>query len=97
MTVTKSNKKSTSKPKRDPTLKAIEREIENVLESVRPMLALHRGDVDFVAFDPKAGVVQVRLKGTCHGCPLSELTLKSGIEDMLKGTIHGIERVESVE
>jgi len=75
----------------------IEQEIEQVLESVRPMLALHRGDVDFVSFDPANGLVQLRLKGTCHGCPLSQLTLKSGIEEVLKGTIHGIERVEAVE
>ena len=75
----------------------IEREIERVLESVRPMLALHRGDVEFVSFDAPSGLVQVRLKGTCQGCPLSQLTLKAGIEEVLKGTIHGIERVEAIE
>lgn len=72
-------------------------EIEKALESVRPMLALHRGDVELVSFDPDTGVVAVRLKGTCHGCPLSQLTLKAGIEEMLKQSVHGIERVEAVE
>lgn len=78
---------------KDPIVK----EIEQVLEDVRPMLALHRGDIELVAFEPETGVVQVRLKGTCHGCPLSQLTLKEGVEEMLKGSIHGIERVEAVE
>src|SRR3989344_5166555 len=75
----------------------LHKEIEEVLESVRPMLALHRGDVELVGFDPASGVVSVRLKGTCQGGPLSQLTLKAGIEEVLKGSIHGIERVEAVE
>lgn len=73
---------------------AIEKEIEKVLEKVRPMLALHRGNVEFVKF--KDGVVYVQLLGTCNGCVLSQLTLKAGIEEMLKDSIHGITSVEAV-
>ncbi|MBI2052688.1 MAG: NifU family protein [Candidatus Ryanbacteria bacterium] len=62
---------------------------------MRPFLALHRGDLDFISFED--GVVQVRLKGTCKGCPLSTLTLKEGIEVMLKERLNGIDRVEAVE
>ncbi len=97
---TAKNKKSAKKPalRKKPAVRAsLYKEIEEVLESVRPMLALHRGDVEFVGFDASSGVVSVRLKGTCHGCPLSQLTLKAGIEEVLKGSIHGIERVEAVE
>ncbi|MBU6414685.1 NifU family protein [Patescibacteria group bacterium] len=72
----------------------METEIKKVLQQVRPLLAMHRGDVEFV--DYKDGVVRVKLLGTCHGCPLASLTLKAGIEDMLKSNIHGIERVEAV-
>ncbi len=72
----------------------MEQEIEKVLKQVRPMLALHRGDVEFVGY--KDGVVRVKLLGTCDGCPLASLTLKAGIEDMLKSNIHGIESVEAV-
>ena len=59
------------------------------------MLAFHRGDAEFVAFEE--GVVKLRLKGTCKGCPLSELTLKEGIEMILREHLNGIERVEAVE
>lgn len=58
------------------------------------MLALHRGNVEFVRF--KDGVAYVRLLGTCHGCPLAQLTLKAGIEEMLKAKIAGIDKVEAV-
>ncbi|MDP3764762.1 MAG: NifU family protein, partial [bacterium] len=58
-------------------------QIKNVLEKeVRPMLAMHLGSLDFVGF--KEGVVSVRFQGTCKGCPLSNLTLKAGIESILK-------------
>ncbi|MBI2052969.1 MAG: NifU family protein [Candidatus Ryanbacteria bacterium] len=74
----------------------MESEIKKILEKeVRPFLALHRGDLDFISFED--GVVQVRLKGTCKGCPLSTLTLKEGIEVMLKERLNGIDRVEAVE
>lgn len=69
-------------------------EIEKVLQSVRPMLALHKGNVEYVDF--KDGVVSLRLLGTCDGCVLSQLTLKAGIEEMLKEHIHGITSVEAV-
>ncbi len=69
-------------------------EIEKVLQKVRPMLALHKGNVEFVDF--KDGVVYVKLLGTCHGCALSQLTLKAGIEELLKDSIHGIKSVEAV-
>lgn len=73
-----------------------EEQIKNVLEKIRPMLALHRGDVDFVSFDEISGLVKVRLKGTCHGCPLAQLTLKSGIEEMVKQKVAGVTSVEAI-
>ena len=69
-------------------------QIEKVLEEVRPMLALHRGDVEFVKFEE--GVVYVRMLGMCQGCPLSQLTLKAGIEELLKAKVQGVDRVEAV-
>lgn len=69
-------------------------QIEKTLEEIRPMLALHKGNVEFVKFED--GVVYVKLLGTCQGCPLSQLTLKSGIEEMLKSKINGVDRVEAV-
>lgn len=73
----------------------IENEIKAVIEErIRPMVANHLGDVEFVRFED--GVVYVRLLGTCDGCPLASLTLKSGIEEVLKEQINGITAVEAV-
>ena len=68
--------------------------IEHVLEEIRPMLALHAGNIEFVSFEQ--GIVRVRLLGTCHGCPLSALTLKAGVEELLREKVPGVERVEAV-
>lgn len=74
----------------------MESKIEKILdEQVRPMLAFHRGSVDFVSYEE--GVVKVRLQGTCKGCPLSALTLKAGIESVLKEAVPDIKEVEAVE
>ena len=74
----------------------VEEKIKNILEKeVKPMLALHLGSLDFVGF--KDGVVSVRLGGTCRGCPLSRLTLKAGIEELLKKKVKEVKEVRAVE
>lgn len=73
----------------------MEQQIEKILEEVRPMLALHRGNIEFVKFE--GGVVYVRMLGMCQGCPLSQLTLKAGIEELMKSKIKEIDRIEAVE
>ena len=72
----------------------MEEQIEKVLEELRPMLALHRGNIELVKFEE--GVVYVRMLGMCRGCPLSWLTLKAGVEEMLKSKIKEVDRVEAV-
>lgn len=72
------------------------RDIVNVLEKdVLPMLKMHLGAVDFIDF--KDGVVRLRFQGACRGCPLSNLTLKAGIEEILKSKVSGITSVEAIE
>ena len=71
--------------------------IEAVLEGVRPALARHRGDVEFVNFDEKSGIVSVRFLGTCVNCPLSNMTLKAGIESILTAEIKEVKEVIAVE
>ena len=68
--------------------------VEKALEEIRPMLAMHLGNIELVGIDQ--GVVQVRFLGTCHGCPLSNLTLKSGIEQVLCERVPGVTSVEAV-
>lgn len=69
-------------------------EVEKVLEKIRPALQADGGDVELVDVD--GGVVKVRLTGACGGCPMATVTLKNGIEALLKEEIPSIQRVESV-
>ena len=68
--------------------------VEKALEKIRPSLQADGGDVELV--DVEDGVVKVRLKGACAGCPMSQMTLKNGIEALLKKEIPEIKSVESV-
>jgi len=64
------------------------------LEKIRPSLQADGGDVELV--DVIDGVVKVRLKGACAGCPMSTMTLKNGIENYLKQQIPEVKSVEQV-
>ena len=55
-----------------------------ISERVRPFVEQDGGDIEFVSFDVKSGVVRVKMQGACRGCPKSKITLKIGIERMLK-------------
>jgi len=73
----------------------ISKEIKDLIDSrVRPAVAMDGGDITFERFSQ--GVVYLKLKGACSGCPSSSLTLKDGIENMLKYYIPEVEFVEAV-
>lgn len=90
------NSKQTATLKKDKTTKEIskiEKEIISVInEKIRPAVAQDGGDVIFDKFENN--IVYLKLQGACHGCPSATITLKQGIENMLK---HYIPEVESVE
>jgi len=65
-----------------------------VIEKIRPMLQKDGGDVELVNIND--GVVKVRLQGACAGCAMSQLTLKEGIEKLLKKEIPEVISVENV-
>lgn len=69
-------------------------QIEKVLKKIKPQLQADGGDVEYVGIED--GVVKVRLQGSCAGCPMSQMTLKMGIEKLLKEEIPEIKSVESV-
>jgi Fe-S cluster biogenesis protein NfuA len=73
----------------------MEAKVKEMLAKIRPMLQADGGDVEFVAIED--GVVKVRLKGACAGCPMSQMTLKQGIEKLLKKEIPGVKSVESAD
>ena len=68
--------------------------VEAVLEEIRPALQADGGDVELV--DVIEGVVKVRLKGACSGCPMSTMTLKQGIERLLKERLPEVKEVIAV-
>ena len=69
--------------------------IKEILEArIRPAVQEDGGDIRYVGFDEQTGIVQVKLAGSCVGCPSSSVTLKNGVENML---MHYIEEVTAVE
>ena len=70
-------------------------EVQQALDDIRPMLQADGGDVELVEVTD-GGVVRVRLQGACQGCPMSQMTIKNGIERLLKEKVDGVVEVESV-
>jgi len=70
-------------------------DVEKVLLKIRPSLQADGGDVELVEVDDD-GIVKVKLLGACHGCPMSQMTLKMGIEKILKAHLPEIKTVESI-
>ncbi len=70
-------------------------EVQKALDTVRPQLQADGGDCELVDVTPD-GTVKVRLTGACGGCPMSQMTLKMGIERVLKEHVPSVKSVESV-
>ncbi len=79
------------------TREELMKEIEGVLAIVRQGLAMHGGNVELVDVDPATGIVSVRLQGSCVGCPMSEMTLKAGIEDTLLSMVPEVKEVVNLD
>lgn len=71
----------------------IEERIKNSLESIRPSLQADGGDVEFVSFNAKTGTAKVNLVGHCAHCPMSQYTLKEGIEAIVKKEVPEVKQV----
>ena len=70
-------------------------QVETALSKIRPSLNADGGDVQLIDVS-EDGVVKVQLKGACSGCPMSQMTLKMGIERLLKEEIPEVKEVVSV-
>jgi Fe-S cluster biogenesis protein NfuA len=68
--------------------------VEKALEKIRPALQADGGNVELV--DVVDGVVKVRLTGACGGCPMSQMTLKMGVEKVIKQYVPEVKGVEAV-
>ncbi len=69
-------------------------DVEKALEKIRPALQADGGNVELV--DVVDGVVKVRLTGACGGCPMSQMTLKMGVERVIKQYAPEVKSVETV-
>ena len=65
------------------------------LDSIRPYLKADGGDVELIKVTPE-GIVEVKLTGACSDCPMSQMTLRAGVERALIREVPGIRRVEAV-
>ncbi|MDD5641968.1 MAG: NifU family protein [Deltaproteobacteria bacterium] len=68
--------------------------VEKALEKIRPLLQRDGGDIELVEITD--GIVKVRLTGACKGCPMSQMTLKQGVERMLLKEVPGLKEVQAV-
>ena len=72
------------------------RQIKEVLdEYIRPAVESDGGAINFASFAPATGTVKVELRGSCSGCPSSTVTLKQGIENLLKRMVPEVQLVEA--
>jgi Fe-S cluster biogenesis protein NfuA len=79
-----------------PNKESVEEKIKKSLDSIRPSLQADGGDIDFIGFDKKTGAVKVSLVGHCAHCPMSQITLKEGVEAILKKEVPAVKKVINI-
>lgn len=90
------SKKSNKKVEKDVEITENKEEIiaeikKQITEKIRPALVMDGGNIEFVDYND--GVVEVKLLGACHGCPMASITLKNAVEGILKEYVPEIEEV----
>jgi Fe-S cluster biogenesis protein NfuA len=74
----------------------LEEKIKKALDDIRPSLQADGGDLEFVDWKEKEGVLQVRMTGMCATCPMAQMTLKQGIEKEVQKQVSEVKEVQSV-
>ena len=72
-----------------------EKKVQEALAEIRPQIQADGGDIQLVAVE--GNIVKVRLRGSCVGCPMSALTLKAGVERIIKSKVPEVKSVEAVQ
>ncbi|MEK7496955.1 MAG: NifU family protein [Patescibacteria group bacterium] len=75
----------------------VNKKIKVLIKELSPYVAGHGGELEFVGFDLKTGVVGVRLKGSCAHCALSPITLRFGLLKKLQAKFPEVKEVEAIE
>ncbi len=76
--------------------KTFEEKVKEAIESIRPALQSHGGDIELVGTG-EDNTVKVRLQGACQGCPGAAMTMKAGVERILKETVPEVKEVIAVD
>ena len=76
--------------------KTLEQQVTEVIQSIRPMLQNDGGDIELVSISDD-NTVNVRLQGACRGCPGAQMTLKMGVEKLLKERVPEVKEVVAVD
>ena len=74
----------------------MEDKIAKVIEAIRPAVQADNGDIFLRSVNTETGVVEVELVGACVSCPASTLTLKAGVERILKDRVEGVTEVINI-
>jgi len=76
-------------------VETIEKRVQKAIDEIRPQLQADDGDIELISVEK--GTVKVKLQGHCAGCPMSAMTLKQGVERIIKSRVPEIVKVESVQ
>jgi Fe-S cluster biogenesis protein NfuA len=74
----------------------VKEKVEKALDLIRPSLEADGGNVELIGVDEATGTVKVKLVGACGSCPMSQLTLRMGVERVLKEQVPEVKVVEAV-
>jgi Fe-S cluster biogenesis protein NfuA len=80
----------------DEAEKTFEDKVQEVIDSIRPALQNHGGDIELVSVDEENNV-SVRLQGACQGCPGAKITMKMGVERILKEKVPEVKGVTAID
>ncbi len=78
------------------SIKITKNKIIAVLDKIRPSLQMDGGDLKFVSFDEKKGILNIELVGMCAHCSMSQITLKQGIEEEVRKEVPEVKEVRAV-
>ena len=70
-----------------------EEQIKLLIEKIRPFLINDDGDIEFIKYENQ--IVYIKLKGACDGCPMMDITIKDGIEQIIKNEIPEVKEVKN--
>ena len=78
------------------TEQSFEEKVKSTIEAIRPMLQGHGGDIELAGID-EDNTVKVRLQGACSGCPGAKMTMKNGVEQLMKERIPEVKEVIAID